>query len=401
MCKRSFLSILLILCMLLSVFALAACEKSGDVDDTTVPETEPEATVSETTAPETTAATTARPAPEPNAYYSFYENQEYIKLLGRTRYYKNAVVVDWSASGLEFEFEGSGDLRISVEKDNENGSTHDAVLVAEVDGKTTALTIGRSDTYRIASGLEQGVHHVRIRRRTMVEYDAVGILMMIKGIRMTGRFLDRPADNKYMVAFVGDSITCGVGLTNTDGLATYAVDLCTREGFDYDICSVSGIGVYHSTSKHKGTTNTMTKYYPYFNYYRSSTLRYLPDRQADLVIVNLNTNDNNTGSESEEAQYKAALKTLISEIRDAHGNDVPIVWVVGMMISPSANVNRWLNSVFAELGGESAGLYKVTVETNTTGGSGHPNQASHLAVSQALSTYIRAKNLLDLPPITE
>ena len=398
MCKRSFLSILLILCMLLSVFALAACEKSGE-DATTAPETEPETTVPETTAPETTAATTEPPAPVPNAYYSFYDNEQYVKLIGRSRFYKSSVVVDWSASGIEFEYEGSGDLKAEFEKDNENGSTHNAVFVVEVDGKKTNLTVDRSDTYRLASGLEQGVHHVLIRRRTMVEDGAVGIQVMIKGIRMTGRFLQRPADNKYKVAFIGDSITCGVGLTNTDGLATYAVDLCTREGFDYDICSVSGIGVSHSTSKHKGTENTMTKYYPYFNYYRSTTLRYLPDRQADLVIVNLNTNDNNTGAT--EAAYKEDLKTLISEIRAAHGNDVPIVWVVGMMISPSANVNGWLNSVFAELGGESAGLYKVTVETNTAGGSGHPNQASHLAVSQALSTYIRAKNLLDLPPVTE
>ena len=394
MCKRSFLSILLILCMLLSVFALAACEKSGEAD-VTVPETEPETTVPETTAEETTAATTARPAPEPNAYYSFYENQEYIKLLGRTRYYKNAVVVDWSAAGLEFEYEGSGDLRLSVEFSGD----HNAVLEIDVDGKVSTVTVIESGTFRLASGLEQGAHHVTIRRRTMVEDKAKGILLGLQGVRMTGYFLDRPADNKYKVAFIGDSITCGVGLTGTNGLLTYAVDLCTREGFDYDICSVSGIGVSHSTSKHGGTANTMTKYYPYFNYYRSETVRYYPDRQADLVIVNLNTNDNNTGAT--EAAYKQDLKTLISEIRAAHGNDVPIVWVVGMMISPSANVNGWLNSVFAELGGESAGLYKVTVETNTAGGSGHPNQASHLAVSQALSTYIRAKNLLDLPPLAD
>ena len=393
MCKRGFLSFLLILCTLFSVFALSSCEKSGEAADTTAAET----TAAETTAEETAAATTEPPAPVPNAYYSIYDNEQYVKLIGRSRFYKSAAVVDWSASGIEFEYEGSGDLRVEFEKDNENGSTHSVVFVAEVDGAERVLTVDRSDTYRLASGLEQGVHHVLIRRRTMVESGTVGIQVMIKGIRMTGRFLERPADKKYMVAFLGDSITCGVGLTNTDGLATYAVDLSTREGFDYDICSVSGIGVSHSTSRHK--SNTMTKYYPYFNYYRSTTLRYFPVRQADLVIVNLNTNDNNTGAT--EAQYKEDLKTLISEIRDAHGANVKILWVVGMMISPNAQVNGWLNAVFAELGGESAGLYKVTVETNTAGGSGHPNQASHLAVSRALSVYVRAKNLLDLPPLAD
>ena len=104
---------------------------------------------------------------------------------------------------------------------------------------------------------------------------------------------------------------------------------------------------------------------------------------------------------ADEEQYKETLKTLISEVRDAHGENVPIVWIVGMMISPNAQVNRWLNAVFAELGGESAGLYQITVETNTSGDHNHPDQASHLAVSQALSAFIRTKNLLDLPPLTD
>ena len=219
---------------------------------------------------------------------------------------------------------------------------------------------------------------------------------------MTGRFLTRPADNTYKVAFIGDSITCGVGLSGNNGLATYAIDLCTREGFDYDVCAVSGIGVYRSTQKHEYLTNTMTKYYPCYNYYRSTTLRYLPDRKADLVVVNLNTNDNNVkhgASDADETGYKEALTTLIAEIREAHGKNVNIVWIVGMMIVPDRPVNQWLNDVFDELGGESAGLYRIVVDTNTDGESAHPDQASHLAVSQALSAFIRAKGLLDLPPL--
>ena len=373
--------------MMLAVFA--GCSVNGETDDTEPATTVPGAT--------TAAVTTEEPALEVNGSVTLVDCKQYVKLIGRSRYFKNSVIVDWSASGIEFEYEGSGDLRLEIEKDDKNGSAHNAVLIAEVDGKEHTLTVTESGTYRIVAALPEGTHHVLIRRRTMVEDGAVGILVSIKGIRMTGRFLPKPADNKYNVAFVGDSITCGVGLASSDGLATYAVDLCTREGFDYDICSVSGIGVSHSTSKHKGTENTMTKYYPYFNYYRSATLRYMPERKADLVIVNLNTNDHNTGAT--EARYKEDLKTLISEIRAAHGANVKIVWVVGMMIEPTEPVNQWLNAVFAELGGESAGLYKITVDTNKNGEHGHPNQASHLAVSRALSAFIRSKHLLELPAL--
>ena len=394
--KNRYLSLFLILCMLLSVFALSSCQKSGE-GDATVADTEPEATAPETTAEETTAATTARPAPEPNAYYPFNDNQEYIKLLGRSRLYKNAVLLDWTAAGIEFAYEGSGDLHLTVEVEGGRSIS----LEIEVDGNVRTVSVGESGKIRLAAGLADGAHHVKVLRRTMVANDTTGILLAAKGVTMTGYFLDRPADNTYKVAFIGDSITCGEGLDGTNGLLTYAIDLSTREGFDYDICSVSGIGVYHSYKKDGYSENTMTKYYPFFNYFRSDTLRYLPERQADLVIVNLNTNDNLLTTAADEAPYKETLKTLISEIRDAHGENVPIVWVVGMMISPDAAVNGWLNAVFAELGGESAGLYTITVETNNAGARNHPDQSSHDAVSQALSTYLRTKNLLDLPPLAD
>ena len=277
---------------------------------------------------------------------------------------------------------------------------HRVSLEIDVDGNVRTVSVDNSGTVSLASGLADGVHHVKVLRRTMAANDTTGLLLSAQGVTMTGYFLDRPADNKYKVAFLGDSITCGEGLTSTNGLLTYAIDLCTREGFDYDICSVSGIGVYHSYKKNGYSENTMTKYYPFFNYFRSETIRYFPDRQADLVIVNLNTNDNLLTTAADEAPYKETLKTLISEIRDAHGENVPIVWIVGMMISPDAQVNGWLNDVFTELGGESAGLYRITVETNTAGDRNHPNQASHDAVSQALSAFIREKNLLDLAPLT-
>ena len=388
MCKCRLPSLLLILCMLFSVFVLASCEKNGEAA-----ETDSETTAPAVTTEATTAATTERPAPKPNAYYSFNNNQTYIKLLGRSRFYKNVVVLDWTAAGLAFDFEGSGNLKMEVEISGGRSVS----LEIDVDGKVRTVSVSESGLISLASDLADGVHHVKVLRQTMVANDTTGILLAAKGVTMTGYFLDRPADNRYMVAFLGDSITCGEGLTSSNGLATYAFDLCTREGFDYDICSVSGIGVYHSYKKDGYSENTMTKYYPFFNFFRSETLRYLPERKADLVIVNLNTNDNLLTTASDEAPYKETLKTLISEIRTIHGNNVPIVWVVGMMISPGAAVNGWLNAVFAELGGESAGLYTITVKTNTAGARNHPDASSHAAVSVALSAFIRAKGLLDLP----
>lgn len=378
------LALLLLVTMLLPF--LFGCGVADEPVGTTSPA---ETGANETILPETTVEETESPPPV-FAHYSAFELKDYIKPIGRTRLYMGSFLADWTASGIEFEYVGSGDLEIVIEKD----AAKDVVMVAEIDGtkKTIDVNENGSHVYRIATDLPEGAHHVLFRRRTMVEDQAVGLLVSIKGIRLCGRFQPKPSNNRYSIAFLGDSITCGQGLQNGDGLATYAVDFCTREKFDYDICCVSGIGVQYSSTKHNGSENTMTKYYPYLNYYRSTTLRYSPERKADLVIVNLNTNDKNFGAT--EASYKENLKTLISEIREAHGANVNIVWIVGMMISPDASVNRWLNAVFDEIGGENAGLYRLVVETNTDGLHSHPDESSHAAVSRALSQFIRDKGLL-------
>ena len=373
------LSLLLMVGLLLPVFF--GCVGGGDPVETD-PQTE-----------ESTEAETQPPAPTLTTY-PISENLQFIKQVGRCAVVGGDIAADWSASGIEFNFQGSGDLKIRVGK---FGKDDAVLLTAVVDGTSHSVSVATGlRTYHIVSDLKEGVHHVSIRRKTMVENGATGIMLQFSAIQFAGTFLEKPADNTYKVAFLGDSITCGVGISD-NGLATYAVRFCDREKTDYDICAISGIGVYRSTQKHKYTENTMTKYYPYYNYYRSGLLSYTPDRQADLVVVNLNTNDNSTNNgmtAADEEPYKAALKTLLSEIRAAHGNDVNIIWVVGMMISKTATVNQWLNDVFDELGGESAGLYRLEVDKNTEGERSHPNLVSHNNVSIALSNFIRQKGLL-------
>lgn len=381
-------ALLLTLCLLLPTLFGCAPGRTPAPAETTGE------TVAKTTA-ETTAEATTK-APPVYSAHSVLDERQNIKLIGRSQFSYGNILADWTASGIQFEYRGSGDLAIDVEK---SGGTKSVVLIATVDGEDHVVTVNKNGdaTYPIVSDLPQGRHRVLIRRRTMAEdgnNPPVGLMLQFKNIWLCGTFRPKPADAAYKIAFLGDSITCGVGIEKSPhGLATYAVDLCDREGFDYDVCSVSGIGASHSTSRHG--ENSMTKYYPYYNYYRSESIRYTPERKADLVIVNLNTNDNNT--HATETTYKADLKTLLTEIRAAHGQNVKIVWVVGQMISKTANVNKWLNAVFDELGGESAGLYRIEVEKNTEGESSHPDLSSHKAVSLALSRFLREKNLLDLP----
>ena len=111
-----------------------------------------------------------------------------------------------------------------------------------------------------------------------------------------------------------------------------------------------------------------------------------------LVVVNLNTNDHNNGAT--EAEYKATVREFIGKVRSVHGENVPIVWVRGMMIDANKPVNNWLADVFAEKGGESAGLYIVTVTKNNDAPYSHPDAEANDIVAGEIKAFLEAKGLV-------
>ena len=272
--------------------------------------------------------TTAEETPLEEPDYTFKEynvkdNIDNLKLLGRSLLYGDSILMDWSASGISFNFHGAETLRLKMTFQSEvNNGKADIVVTIDNKDYTVSASGKGARKYTVTTSLEDGDHSVTIRRKSMVESGAKGLMLSLESVSFAGYFLEKPADNTYKVAFVGDSITCGVGLDgkNEDGLATYAVNFVDNNNYDYDICAISGIGVQYSTEKHGYGDHNMAEYYPYYNYYRSDAIMYVPERKADFVVVNLNTNDNKGATEK---LYKEAVKKLISEIRAVNGAKTP------------------------------------------------------------------------------
>ena len=235
----------------------------------------------------------------------------------------------------------------------------------------------------------------------MAENGNTPVLAAITGIEVYGELKEKPADKELLIEFVGDSITCGYGIGSlepADGSYTYAVQTAEHLDADYSVIAISGIGVYKSTSRHSAIAN-MSASYDLNNWYRSKETRYAPQRQADIVVVNLNTNDNSQVAsltdealEEAEAGYKAAAKLLIQKIRAAHGEDVKIVWTTGMMSNSSdakkVRADAWLKEVLAELGGESAGFYTIALIRDTSAAAGHPDDLNHSQNANRLASFI-------------
>lgn len=366
-----------------------------------------DATTTQTESTTPTPTTTPDPTPEPEPpvilglekkSYSILDCLDRVKIHGRGMEVNGGITADWSASGIEFTAECEGSVSISTKC---SGLVLFSVFVDGVLQVKPAIFFPGENTTVVASNISNGEHTFLLVRRQMVESGNSGLLAAFTGIEVYGELTEKPADRELLIEFVGDSITCGYGVGDAspaDGSNTYAVQAANQLDADYSIVAVSGIGVSLSTDRHASKFVNMSESYDVNNRYRSDAA-YVPTRQADVVVINLNTNDNAQVASladdallAAEADYKAAARLLLQKIRTAHGDDVKIVWVTGMMSNPNkpdkTRADGWMKEILEELGGEDAGYYTVGMFRDTSADAGHPNEMAHKQNATRLASFI-------------
>lgn len=335
---------------------------------------------------------------------------ENLKIHGRSAVVGKSVTCDWSASGIEFSADCKGDvyLKMTTTKDTYLTVYIDGVRVDDAnynydtnkrEGNVFFLAVG-THRVKVASDLEEGLHTIRVLRQNMEGNTSVDQIILC------GELKERPADKELLIEFVGDSITCGyacLGINKTDdvvsaetteGTSTYAYLTAQALGADHSMVCISGIGIY------KGFTDyNMTNVYPYISYRRDHTQTdYAPARKADLVVVNLGTNDESRIG-SNVAEFKAHVENLISQIRSNHGEDTPIVFCYNSMkrgkIAPD-----YIQALIDAKGGAEAGLFSLVMTTDIStispsththnGAPGnHPNAEQHRKQAETLTAFLK------------
>lgn len=400
----------LILALMMILPVLVACNSNGNGNDTTAPSTTEAPGITETPGtteipgttetPGTSAApvTTTPPAdttPPENKYelrtFKIKENLDSIKVIGRSSPSKSVVTMDWSGSGIEFnaDFEGFLEAKMYTTVDCNIAVYIDGVAVQEC----MKIREG-TNTYTLATGIAAGVHNVRIIKLHAAEVGRP-LLTSINTVTFKGVLDEKPADKKYLVEFIGDSITCGYGAKSKDDSTTYAhltyaYLFCQKNDYDYSFVAVSGIGTIKSGERHGSLL--MGDIYPYVSYYRDQTEKYEPERQADMVVIALNTNDNGRVTDADKNTYKNKVRSLLADVKRIHGDDVKIVWYYGMM--GSGKCDNWMKEVLEELGGKNAGYYSFQAKPDTSGASSHPSAAGHIENAERLDKYIDTYKVL-------
>ena len=314
-----------------------------------------------------------------------------VKIQGRSGPVSSGVSFDWSANTLEFQAACAGSVSLTL-KENASQTLYYTVLV---DGKEQKRAHRPGSRLFLAENLPQGDHTFQVVRQTESFYGQATLC----AIELTGQLKSRPADRPLYMEFLGDSITVGLGnlclglpqpasdySENQDGTQSYAYLTAQALGADISVLARSGIGAYQGWDSGNPALPPM---YESISYYRDKTAPWAFSRQADIVVINLGTNDLWTGGSS--SALTQAMQDFMRQVRRKNPR-AAIVWAAGGIMADYLDeaadaVNR--------LGGAAKNYYVCPLPCGPNkGGNGHPTVEQHRSMADSLVAFLRQNRLV-------
>ena len=319
-----------------------------------------------------------------------------------------SVIFDWTAAGFSFNADLYGDVVLNLQQGPNDSRWYTVV----VDGVEQDLKISgntKQDVV-IAKNLPSGVHSIGFYKQ-----QEGGNNITVNSLTINGKVLKSDDQGDLLIEFIGDSITCGAGnkvkdgehLSGhyEDGYNAYGTVTARLLDADWSNISVSGSSLiddrdreptrYHMPTEYshaiKGKSSTQSDYEWNFE----------TNRNADIVVINLGTNDNGfisiySGIDTNKkvAYFKDLAVAFAKQIIKANGEDVKIIFAFGLMTSTPNFVDEAYQQAITELaaGGYNNAFY-CRLPTDQTGGVGHPTVAGDLAAAKVLSEFIKTEVL--------
>lgn len=253
----------------------------------------------------------------------------------------------WSGSTARTRIDGT---EVSIALDGPSGIHFQTV----VDGVATGefVTGGGPQSYVVASGLEAGEHDIEVVRRNegyfgIVSYDGFEL-----GAGTT--FVETPWPYDLHIEFIGDSLTAGYGIECASGdesfsaetesaYASYAMVVGRILEASVHLVAFSGKGVFQNYGGN--TDEPMPVLWP-----RTLTGQADPEwdwqeRPADVVVVNLGTNDFSTTIQ--QSDFVGAYVALLGDVR-THYPDATIIGIT--WANWGAEREGWVTAAFDQFG---------------------------------------------------
>jgi len=285
---------------------------------------------------------------------TFKATEDKVRILGRTKFIDDIRYINYSCSGIEFEFIGtSASVRLctDISKWDELHKAWIAVFIdnEEVPSKRISLD-SDENIYKLYESNTSAAVKIRLMKMSEVAFAKVGIEEII----IEGESELKPTNYKeHRIEFIGDSITCGYGIEgvlNTDIFNTtqenpweaYAAKTARHFNADFNCVSWSGIGVISSWTEEdipNVEEGLMPELYEYTDLAMEKSLgkteyEIWDNRKFEphLIVINLGTNDASytKGFKERIEHFINGYYKLLKQVRD-HNPNAEIICTLGAM----------------------------------------------------------------------
>jgi len=312
--------------------------------------------------------------------------QDYVTTQGRVRTGTSGLILNNSASGLDFAFKGS-ELKLKI-KGSSNKSYIHIYVDDDKDGQLIKINSTKEKEYTICEGLEDTFHKITIIKATSSQYGTI----YLNGFTSDVTYYKAP-EKELTIEFLGDSISCGYGNLGNSAVAASSDNQDAGQAFpyltasqldsNYSVFALEGICVKD------GATNIYDSYLKYF--ITDSNSNYDPTSyDADIVVIGLGENDMWHATASQFSytveRFKSDYASLINLVREYHPN-AHIICMYGMMsASSTTEASKAIEDAIKISNDRNISTLKV--KKNVDGSETHPNVKGHKSFANQLVSKI-------------
>ena len=336
-----------------------------------------------------------------------------VKLLGRALVRDDILRLTLSGTGCEFTFTGCK-LALTVGVDNDcfnDGRRCNMPRIAILcDGHIIVkkLIEQRSERFDIVSSETPVTKTIRIVKLSECAFSHAEVSPAETD---DGAVIAPTADKPLKIEFIGDSITCGYGVDDSNlqsefsceaenAMKSYAYIAADLLGADYSLFSYSGYGIISGYSG-DGVRNTRELLPPYyescgFSYssVNGTKLQDIPwDFSAfvpDIIVLNLGTNDNSFCAFHNEAyrEFEDSYLAFLKVVRRCNPN-AHIICSLGIMLTEPL---PYIENAVKRLGDSNVSVFRYTMQNGLLGfGSNwHPSEDTQRRAGEELAEYIKS-----------
>lgn len=340
---------------------------------------------------------------------NFRINQDNVRILGRTKEVNNIRYINYSCSGIEFEFVGTS---ISVVLCTDNSKWEDllkawvAIFIDDEETPSKRILLDSDENiYKIYESETLRKVKIRLMKMSEAAFSKVGIKEII--IEGEGEIVPTKSKERR-IEFIGDSITCGYGIegiwekdvfntTQENPWEAYAAKTARYFNADFNCVSWSGIGVISSWTEvdQPNTEWLMPMLYKYTdaaldNDFEKEEFEVWNNNlfEPDLIVVNLGTNDTSYTKNIKERidEFTNGYYNFLEEIRRANpkAEIICTLGVMGQELCPAVEsaVNK-----FKDVTGDMkiyTHFFEVQLESDGIGADWHPSLKTQEKMSKTL-----------------